>query len=158
MPGRLTGVARHLTDPANKVYIATMEAGLYEVDVNSLEVTGLLKDRCNKPQPGTLKEAHPATMETKLPGRHGKGLFSGQGRVVFSNNGEHGKDAETNSDTVSGALGEWTGSGDYQIVRRAQFVEVSGPGGISGNEHPETDPIWATGWDKRSVILHSKGW
>ena len=25
MPGRLTGTARHLTDPANKVYIATME-------------------------------------------------------------------------------------------------------------------------------------
>jgi hypothetical protein len=34
MPGRLTGNARHLTDPANKVYFATMEEGLYEVDVH----------------------------------------------------------------------------------------------------------------------------
>lgn len=153
MPGRLTGVARHLTDPANKVYFATMEAGFYEVDVHSLEVTGLLKDRYNKPKPGTLTETHPAKAETQLPGWHGKGLFSGQGRVVYSHNGEHGKDAETNPDTVSGALGEWNGSGDFKLVRRAQFVEVSGPGGIFGNAQPETDPLWATGWDKRSVIL-----
>jgi len=153
MPGRLTGVARHLTDPANKVYFATMEAGLYEVDVHSLEVTGLLSDRNNKPKLGTLTETHPATMETKLPGCHGKGLFSGQGRLVFSHNGENGRNAETNPDTVGGALGEWLGSGDFNLVRRAQFVEVSGPGGIFGNEHPETDPVWATGWDKRSVIL-----
>ena len=33
MSGRLTGNARHLTDPANKIYYATMEEGLYEVDV-----------------------------------------------------------------------------------------------------------------------------
>ena len=153
MPGRLTGVARHLTDPAHKVYFASMEGGLYEADVHSLEVTGLLKDRMNKPPSGALKETHPATMETKLPGWHGKGLFSGQGRVVYSHNGEHGKDAETRPDTVSGALGEWLGSGDFQLVRRAQFVEVSGPGGIYGNAHPDSDPIWATGWDKRSLIL-----
>jgi hypothetical protein len=153
MPGRLTGAARHLTDAANKVYIATMEAGLYEVDVHSLAVTGLLKDRMNKPKPGQTSEEHPATMETKLPGWHGKGLFSGQGRVIFSNNGEHGKAAEANPDTESGALGEWTGSGDFQLVRRSEFVEVSGPGGIHGNEHPDTDPVWATGWDRRSVIV-----
>src|SRR5688572_7810282 len=41
MPGRLTGTARHLTDPAVKVYHATMEEGLYEVDVKTLAVTGL---------------------------------------------------------------------------------------------------------------------
>lgn len=153
MPGRLTGVARHLTDPANKVYVATMEAGLYEVDVHTLAVTGLLKDRMNKPKPGQTSEDHPATLETKLPGWHGKGLFSGQGRVVYSHNGDHGKLPETDPTAVSGGLGEWMGSGDYQLVRRNQFVEVSGPGGIYGNAHPDTDPIWATGWDKRSVIL-----
>ena len=119
MPGRLTGVARHLTDPTNKVYIATMEGGLYEVDVHSLDVTGLLKDRINKPKSGGLNELHPATAETKLPGWHGKGLFSGQNRVVFSNNGEHGKTAETNPDTISGALGEWPGSGDFDLVAEA---------------------------------------
>ncbi|MEY3529331.1 MAG: hypothetical protein RLZ70_399 [Verrucomicrobiota bacterium] len=38
MPGRHTGNARHLTDPVNKVYFATMEDGLYEVDVHTLAV------------------------------------------------------------------------------------------------------------------------
>ena len=33
MPGRLTGTARHLTDPSNKVYVATMETGLYELEI-----------------------------------------------------------------------------------------------------------------------------
>jgi hypothetical protein len=39
------------------------------------------------------------------------------------------------------------------LVRRNQFVEVTGPGGIYGNQNPETDPIWVTGWDHKSVIL-----
>lgn len=34
MPGRHTGNARHLTDPANKIYYASMEEGFYEVDVH----------------------------------------------------------------------------------------------------------------------------
>ena len=38
MPGRHTGTARHLKDPENKVYVATMEEGLYSVDVDG---TGL---------------------------------------------------------------------------------------------------------------------
>ena len=33
-----------------------------------------------------------------------------------------------------------------------EFTEVTGPGGIYGNSK-ETDPIWAMGWDARSVIL-----
>ena len=44
MPGRLTGIARHLTDPSNKVYVATMETGLYEFDVNTLEVNALIRE------------------------------------------------------------------------------------------------------------------
>jgi len=44
MYGRLTGNARHLSDPGNKVYYATMEEGLYEVDVDSLLVKCLIRD------------------------------------------------------------------------------------------------------------------
>ncbi len=153
MPGRLTGNARHLTDPAGKIFYATMEEGLYAVDVKTLEVTGLIKDG-NKPKPGATAEAHPATIDSKLPGYHGKGLYSGQGRVIYANNGEHGKDALTNPAIPSGALGEWRQPGDdWQLVRRNQFTEVTGPGGIFGNEHPDTDPVWSIGWDFRSVIL-----
>ena len=42
MPGRITAIARHLTDPVNKVYFATMEEVLYEVDVHDLCMDGLM--------------------------------------------------------------------------------------------------------------------
>src|SRR5437762_8901992 len=44
MFGRPTGNARHLTDPADKIFYATMEEGIYEVDVHSLAVTELWAD------------------------------------------------------------------------------------------------------------------
>jgi hypothetical protein len=153
MPGRLTGTARHLTDSAHKVYYATMEDGLYEVDVNTLEVTGLIKEIKNTPKPGQTNEAHPASIKSTLPGYHGKGLYSGQGRLIIANNGEDTPLAQTNPNIASGALGEWQGSGNWKLIRRNQFTEVTGPGGIEGNAHPETDPIWTVGWDYRSLIL-----
>src|SRR6478736_4825523 len=48
MYGRLTGLARHLTDPAGKVVFATMEEGIYEVDVKSLAVKELWADEQQK--------------------------------------------------------------------------------------------------------------
>jgi hypothetical protein len=153
MPGRLTANARHLTDPANKIYFATMEEGLYEVDVHTLAVTGLIKDN-NPPKPGQTAETNPATVSSRLPGYHGKGLYSGQGRVVYAQNGAHGQAAETDPSTPSGALAEWrTPGADWQLVRRNQFTEVTGPGGLYGNAHPEADPVWSIGWDHRSLML-----
>ncbi len=143
MFGRLTGTARHLTDPANKVYYATMEEGFYEVDVNTLEVTLLYPDS-NRPR-GESGDI--------LPGYHGKGLYSGQGRLVYSNNGEDSPLARQRPDIESGVLASWDGD-RWQVVRRNQFTEVSGPGGIVGSSQPDTDPIWSIGWDHRSLILH----
>lgn len=158
MPGRHTGNARHLETPENKIYCATMEEGFYEVDVHSLEVTTLFKDG-NKPGEGVPGESSPEQPPVKdqpslasLAGAHGKGLYSGQGVVVYSNNGENSRDAMKKFDTESGALYEWNGDA-WKLIRRNQFVEVTGPGGIYGNEHPETDPIWATGWDHKSLLL-----
>lgn len=156
MPGRLTGNARHLTEPAYKIYFATMEDGLFEVDVQTLAVKGLIKEIKNKPKPGQTVEINPATLQSTLPGYHGKGLYSGQGVVVIANNGEDTPLALKNPNIDSGALGEWNGSGNWQLVRRNQFTEVTGPGGIKGNLNPETDPIWTIGWDYRSVILMVK--
>ena len=57
-------------------------------------------------------------------------------------------------DVPSGCLAEWDGKAEHwTVVRRNQFTEVTGPGGISGNPHPGTDPIWSIGWDHRSLIL-----
>lgn len=149
-PGRYTGIARHLTDPAGKIYIATMEEGFYEVDVKTLKTKMLYQDGNVKNKKGADTSANqPGSL---LPGAHGKGVYSGQGVMVYSNNGEASKEALKQFDIEAGVLAEWDGQ-DWKVIRRNQFVEVTGPGGIYGNTHPDTDPIWATGWDHKSVLL-----
>ena len=103
MYGRLTGNARHLIDPANKVYYATMEEGLYSVDIHTLEVECHMRDgNGGAPEVGLVSE---------LLGYHGKGLYSGQGRVVYSNNGESGPQAQSDPTVAAGALGRPAGFG-----------------------------------------------
>lgn len=150
MPGRHTGLARHLTNPAEEIYFGTMEEGFYEVDVNTLEPMMLFEDgNVNRKKGEMAQEAE------LLKGAHGKGLYSGQGVLVYSNNGETGQQALKDFDIESGALYEYDGS-DWKLIRRNQFVEVTGPGGIHGNKNPEKDPIWATGWDHKSVLVGAR--
>ena len=143
--GRLTGTARHLHDPGNKVYHFDMEGLLYEVDVHTLEVD--------------LLYARP------VPGWHAKGAYTAQGRLILANNGEwdagsvdpfrpfeYQIDPEPQTDEDAGALADWDGADDWRLVKRRQFTEVTGPGGIHGAPD-DTAPAWATGWDKRSLIL-----
>lgn len=160
-PGRYTGSARHLTDPANKIYIGTMEEGFYEVDVHTLATSELYKDGNEAKRLYKEDPKNNPPYKDLLPGAHGKGLYSGQGVMVYSDNGENTPEAMKFFDAQSGSLSEWNGK-DWKVIRRNQFVEVTGPGGIYGNENPETDPIWATGWDHKSVLLGvrepQKGW
>ncbi len=146
-PGRFTGTARSITDPANKVIIGTMEEGFYDVDVHSLDVKILYKDG------NQLKREGAKSYESGLLiGVHGKGTYSGQGVVVFSNNGEEGDKARIDPRIEAGSLSEWDGK-NWKLIRRNQFTEVTGPGGIYGNDNPNTQPIWSTGWDYKSVLL-----
>ncbi len=148
MRGRPTGNARHLTDPENRLYYATMEEGFYEVNVHSLAVNELYSDTMH-----SERDALHTAPFADLPGAHGKGLYSGQGRLVYSNNGERGSsEVNRNPFMTSGSLMEWDGA-DWNLVRRAQFTEVTGPGGIYGSANPDTDPIWAVGWDAKSLLL-----
>jgi len=153
MFGRLTGNARHLTDPAGKMMFATMEEGIYEVDVKTLKVKEIWGDEQTKKSP----------RKANLPGYHGKGFYSGQGVYVYSNNGEHGGAALKRPEIPSGVLAEWDGKANkWTVVRRNQFTEITSAGGIRGSKNPATDPIWAMGWDYRSLILGvrmpEKGW
>ena len=153
MQGRHTGNARHLTDPSGKIYYGTMEEGFYEVDVKTLQPTQLYKDGNNAK--GNKVEHNDSGVNPEnatLPGAHGKGLYSGQGVMIFSNNGEASEAALKHFDIESGVLAEWNGK-DWKVVRRNQFVEVTGPGGIYGNANPASDPVWATGWDYKSVLV-----
>ena len=156
MPGRHTGNARHLFDPAGKIYCATMEEGFYQVDVHTLDVTVLYTDTHYLDGSGNGEKR-----AANLPGVHGKGLYSGQGVLVYSNNGEWGPEVTERFDIPSGSLCEWDGE-SWKMIQRDQFVEVTGPGGIDGNTNPETDPIWVTGWDHKSLIVgvrnYKTGW
>lgn len=172
MPGRLTGAARHLSAPAEKVYVATMETGLYELDMRSLEVRTLIREngkndgeigryleRAGLDWPCGWSEA----AVTRVPGYHAKGLATGFGRVFISNNGEDSDEARRNPFVPSGVLAWWNGQcRDWSVIRRCQFTEVTTPDGIYGNEHPGENPVWALGWDAKSVILgvttNGTGW
>ena len=147
LPGRYTATAAHLTDPANRVYMFTMEDGLYDINVNDL----------------TYKVRYPdvqGTGDSFLAGYHGKGAYSGQGLLAVGNNGE------PNQTFPSGVLATWNGTTQgtgstpdrmvaWNQIERIQTCEITGPGGIYGNPNPATDPIWTTGFDPEAVILHS---
>jgi hypothetical protein len=112
------------------IYYGTMEEGFYEVDVKSLAVTELYKDGNNAR--GNRVEHNDTDVNPQnamLAGAHGKGLYSGQGGMVYSNNGEASQEALQKFDVEAGALAEWNGV-EWKIARRNQFVEVTGPGGI----------------------------
>jgi hypothetical protein len=141
MPGRMTATARHLTDPANKVYFYDMEGMLYEVNVHTLAVNKLF----HKP----------------VPGWHGKGGYTAQKQLIIANNGEHKVfDIDPKNLQAGGApagkeemgvLASWDGK-TWKIIERKQFTDVTGPGGIYGSPD-DAAPAWSIGWDKRSVIL-----
>ncbi len=172
LPGRLTALARHLTDPANKVLYLTQEGAVYEVNVYSLAVTELFK----KP----------------LPGWHYKGAWTAQGQFFVAANGEEPApspfwkvdytNAETKFETEKltwqylqspyqplatpritgqtlwkgisediGNLGQWDGK-SWQILSRRQHLDITGPGGLSG-AMSDDEPVWALGWDLRSAFL-----
>lgn len=147
MPGRLTGVARHLSNPEERIYFATMEEGLYEVELDSLAVREIYADDQAQISGGSQSE-----QVANLPGYHGKGLYSSQGRLVYANNGEPGPEAQSNPDMLAGCLAEWSGE-RWHVLRRQQFTEVTGPGSLYGNSNPSKDPIWSIGWDAKSLIL-----
>ena len=163
MPGRLTGAARHLADPKNKIYVTDMEEALYELDVNTLETRTLIRDAHNADHfnrlfkklgvepPKGWKEAE----VSDLFGYHGKGTCSGFGRVFYANNGWFCEEAMRNPAIPSGALAWWglDRPENWHIIRPNQFTEITTKDGIYGNEHPRTNPIWAMGWDAKSVIL-----
>lgn len=155
-PGRLTGMARSLTDPLHKVILATMEEGFYEVDTRSLKVKTWFKDGNVMHREGAASIQSPL-----LNGAHGKGFYSGQGVYIFANNGEDCPEARINPRITSGVLAEYDGN-EWHQIRRNQFTEITGPGGIYGNNNPNTDPIWTLGWDYKSVLLGVrdavKGW
>lgn len=172
LPGRLTALARHLADPANKVLYLTQEGAVYEVEVHSLAVTELFK----KP----------------VPGWHYKGAWTAQGRFIIGANGEvpaaspfwtfdytsaatrqltedfaarfyqsdnpprapARQGGQTMWQGISediGNLAEWDGL-RWRVLARRQHLDITGPGGLAGAASDD-EPVWALGWDLRSALV-----
>jgi len=137
MPGRMTANARHLTDPANRIYFITMEEGIYDVDVKTLDFKTLHAD------------VNTTGVKSLVPGQHMKGGYVGQNRLMIANNG------------VGGVLAEWKGDADgdpnlpasWTLIDVNKHTEITTKGGIYGATS-QSDPVWSLGWDKRSVLLN----
>jgi len=119
--GRLTAIARHLEDPADLVYFFDMEGAIYEVNVHSLAVKKLFA----KP----------------VPGWHGKGGYTGQGRFIIANNGEHGSRAALKArPTTRRPCGASAGT----AARASSSCSTAGNGPPSACRRPATASTRAT--------------
>lgn len=136
---RLAATARHLEDPANKVYFLGMEGEFFEADVHSLKVTLLF----NLPTELGIKDLS-----------HFKDCYSDHGRVVVANNSYYPRDFERGES--DGRLAEWDGN-SWCVLARTQFNTVTGRcSGKLGRA------IYAVGQDRASALLHvylpESGW
>jgi hypothetical protein len=94
VPGRHTATAAHLTDP-NRLYLFTMESGLYDVDARDLSFIVRYPDV----QPRG---------DRFIFGYHGKGAYTGQGLLTVANNG---RPQNQNDPTgPAGVLATWDGT------------------------------------------------
>ncbi len=121
---RLTATMAHLTDPANRVYMQTMEGLLFEVDVQTLKpslVADVVKANDLKARP------------------HFKGGYTGQGRVVVSNNGFYDYGEQ------EAGLFEFDGK-RWNRLSRKPHMDCAGRENM-GNV------IFCTGWDEASVLF-----
>ncbi|MFD6178743.1 MULTISPECIES: hypothetical protein [unclassified Isoptericola] len=134
---RLTATARHLTDPAGKVYVLGMEGEFFEVDARTLEVTQLFD----------LLEI----LDVRgYP--HFKDCYTRNGRVVVVNNSYYEQDFPTGES--EGRLAEWDGQ-TWTTLARTQFNTLAGANGIG-------EAMYAVGQDRASALLWvhlpSTGW
>lgn len=139
---RLTATMAHPTDPENKVLFLTMEGLLFEASIREDMTVKLLFDLVD---------------ELDIPrstNAHFKGGFTGNGRVVVANNSYD--EREYLGTLEAGRLAEWDGKSDrWTILAKDPFVEVMGKmtGDFKDGKSVFGNPIFATGWDNKSVIL-----
>ncbi|AKU15294.1 hypothetical protein [Luteipulveratus mongoliensis] len=126
---RLTATARHLTDPANKVYVLGMEGEFFELDVHTYEVTQLFD----------LLEVLDIN-----DAPHFKDMYTRHGRVVVANNAYYPKDFERGFS--DGRLAEWDGT-TWRVLSKTQWNTLSSANGMS-------EAMYAVGQDRASALFH----
>ena len=130
-PNRLTATMEHLDKPDELVYYLTMEGLLYEMDVETFDVS-LCFD---------LNEELAISGAPEVS--HFKGGHTANGRVVVSNNTYY--EPEIRGERQSGRLAEYDGR-SWTVLEEEPFLEVAGRRNFG-------EAIFATGWDSRSALL-----
>ncbi len=120
---RLTATMRHLRDPANLVYMLSMEGMLYEMDVGSLKISPVAD--LNR------------IFGIKRP--HFKGGCTAQDRVVVANNGFYEFGDE------QAGLYEFDGK-NWRALSRKPHMECAARANLG-------QVLFATGWDESSALL-----
>jgi hypothetical protein len=171
-PGRHTGSAAHLTDPG-RMYIFTMEDGVYDINATDLSFITRYPDVQGKGDrflfgyhgkgaytgQGRFVVANngrPNNQET--PTGPAGVLATWDGATVAGNGGAYLATNDPNNTAEENSVNPVTAQPQFiagwSQVSKTQHCEVTGPGGIHGNPNPATDPIWSTGFDAKSVLLH----
>jgi len=131
---RVTAICRHLADGPNKVYALAMEGGFYEVNVRTLSARKIFD----------LKKV------LDIRGAaHFKGAYTAQGKVIVANNSYGAADSEEGRG--DGRLAEWDGK-SWTVLERTAFCEVTTACGVEAVPN-DRSPVFASGWDRASVIL-----
>lgn len=127
---RLCGTARHLSNPAELVYMLGMEGELFELNVQTLET----------------KQIFDLTQALGTPGEgscHYKDCYTAHGRLIITNN-DYCED-DFLGKRKEGTLAEYDGE-EWTVIERKPFVSVNGLEGFGGT-------IFANGWDRASALL-----
>ncbi len=172
-PGRPTATAAHLSDPENRVYTFTMEHGLYDINVHDLSVITRYPDvqlKGDKFMFGMHGKGAFTGQSYFIAGNNGRpsnqndpfgpaGVLARWDGTTFAenNNSYLPLDPINSNTTYSEDIGPVPGEPHFMAGWIQDFTtqhcEVTGPGGIHGNRNPETDPVWATGFDAKSVLV-----
>jgi len=120
---RLTATMNHLSDPANRVYMLTMEGLLFELDVASLKAT----------------QIYDLNKQFGITRPHFKGGSMAQGRIVVANNGFYDYGEE------KAGLFEWDGKA-WRAISRKPHMDCA-------NRENMGNVLFATGWDESSVLF-----
>jgi hypothetical protein len=171
-PGRHTAAAAHLTDP-DRLYLFTMEDGVYDINATDLSFITRYPDvqgRGDRFLFGYHGKGAYTGQGRFVVGNNGRPniqndptgpagvLATWDGTTVQQNGGTYlatndpnNTAGETTLNPVAAQPGFIAG---WSQISKTQTCEVTGPGGIRGNANPATDPVWATGFDAKSVLLH----
>ena len=171
-PGRITATAAHLSDP-NRLYLFTMESGVYDVNTTDLSFITRYPDvqdmgdrflfgyhgkgaYTGQNRLVVASNGRPNNQET--PTGPAGVLATWNGITVAENGGTYFASNDPNNSAEENTVNPVAAQPDYiagwNQVAKTQHCEVTGPGGIYGNLNPATDPIWSTGFDAKSVLLH----